>query len=122
MDKLYLIELIEYYYDGYSEDLNQETPEVLGVYKTKGEYTKRVELEIDNYKKVSKTEIKIMRDEELVEGCMESFDIVSSDSRVNIVVTEIVIGSSNKLIDYNRINYILNYEETQDVEIINIKQ
>lgn len=121
MDKLYLVELIEYYYDGYSEDLNQETPEILGLYKTKEEYKERLEAEIENYKKVSKTELQILKDEELVEGCMESLDIVSEDSRVTIVVTEVEIGSSRKLVDYNRINYIFDYEKTQDVEIINIK-
>lgn len=115
MNKLYLVELIEYYYDGYSEDLNQETPEILGLYKTKDEYKKRVELEIDNYKKASKTELEVMRDEELVEGCMESLDIVSSQSRVTIVVSEVNIGGSNKSVNYNRINYIFDYEKTQDL-------
>ncbi len=120
MNKLYLVELIEYSYDGYAESIDQEQPEVLGLYTTKEEYKARVELEISNYKLVSKTNLEITRDEELVEGCMDVVDIVSKDARVTIIVTELTIGSSKKLVDYNRINYYFDYEKTTDVEVINL--
>lgn len=120
MNKLYLVELIEYSYDGYAESIDQEQPEVLGLYTTKEEYKARVELEISNYKLVSKTNLEITRDDELVEGCMDVVDIVSKDARVTIIVTELTIGSSKKLVDYNRINYYFDYEKTTDVEVINL--
>ena len=120
MNKLYLVELIEYSYDGYAESIDQEQPEVLGLYTTREEYKARVELEISNYKLVSKTNLEITRDEELVEGCMDVVDIVSKDARVTIIVTELTIGSSKKLVDYNRINYYFDYEKTTDVEVINL--
>lgn len=120
MNKLYLVQLIEYSYDGHSESIDQEQPEVLGLYTTKEEYKARVELEISNYKLVSKTELEITRDDELVEGCMEALDIVSKDARVTIIVTEVTIGSSKKLVDYNRINYYFDYEKTTEVEVINL--
>ncbi|SDP67993.1 hypothetical protein [Clostridium gasigenes] len=120
MNKLYLVELIEYSYDGYAESIDQEQPEVLGLYNTKEEYKARVELEISNYKLVSKTNLEITRDDELVDGCMDVVDIVSKDSRVTIIVTELTIGASKKLVDYNRINYYFDYEKTTDVEVINL--
>lgn len=120
MNKLYLVELIEYSYDSFAESIDQEQPEVLGLYTTEEEYKQRVELELHNYKKVSKTELEITRDEELVDGCMEVIDIVSKDARVTIVVTEVEIGTSKKLVDYNRINYYFDFEKTTEVEIINI--
>lgn len=120
MDKLYLVELIEYCYDGHSEGIDQEQPEVLGLYTTEEEYKARVELEIKNYKLVSKTEMEISRDEELVEGCMEVVDIVSKDARVTLIVTEVTVGSSKKLVDYNRINYLFDYEKTSEVEVVNL--
>ncbi|MBU3109140.1 hypothetical protein [Clostridium gasigenes] len=120
MNKLYLVELIEYSYDGYAESIDQEQPEVLGLYNTKEEYKARVELEISNYKLVSKTNLEITRDDELVEGCMDVVDIVSKDARVTIIVTELTIGASKKLVDYNRINYYFDYEKTTDVEVINL--
>lgn len=121
MEKLYLVELIEYSYDSFAESIDQEQPEVLGLYVSKEEYKERIELEIKNYKSVSKTELEITRDDELVDGCMEAIDIVSKDARVTIIVTELSIGSSKKLVDYNRINYYFDYEKTTEVEIINIK-
>lgn len=120
MNKLYLVELIEYSYDSFAESIDQEQPEVLGLYTTEKEYKERVELEISNYKLVSKTELEITRDDELVDGCMEVVDIVSKDARVTIIVTELAIGSSKKLVDYNRINYYFDYEKTTEVEIINL--
>ncbi|MEG1481770.1 hypothetical protein [Clostridium sp.] len=120
MNKLYLVELIEYYYDGYSEGIDQEQPEILGLYTTEEEYRERVEFEINNYKRASRTELEISRDEELVEGCMEVVDIVSEDARVTLIVTEVQIGASKKLVDYNRINYYFDYEKTSEVEVINV--
>lgn len=120
MQKLYLVELIEYYYDGYSEGIDQEQPEVLGLYATEEEYKARVALEIKNYKTASKTELEISRDDELVEGCMEVVDIVSKEARVTLIVTEVNIGSSKKVVDYNRINYYFDYEKTGEVEVINL--
>ena len=120
MNKLYLVELIEYYYDGYSEGIDQEQPEILGLYTTEEEYKERVEFEINNYKRASRTELEISRDEELVEGCMEVVDIVSEDARVTLIVTEVQIGASKKLVDYNRINYYFDYEKTSEVEVINV--
>ncbi|MGL4571382.1 MAG: hypothetical protein ACRCVJ_09980 [Clostridium sp.] len=120
MNKLYLVELIEYYYDGYSEGIDQEQPEILGLYTTEKEYKERVEFEINNYKSASRTELEISRDEELVEGCMEVVDIVSEDARVTLIVTEVQIGASKKLVDYNRINYYFDYEKTSEVEVINV--
>ncbi|MEG1002960.1 MAG: hypothetical protein RSF37_06105 [Clostridium sp.] len=120
MNKLYLVELIEYYYDGYSEGIDQEQPEILGLYTTEEEYMERVEFEINNYKRASRTELEISRDEELVEGCMEVVDIVSEDARVTLIVTEVQIGASKKLVDYNRINYYFDYEKTSEVEVINV--
>ncbi|MEG2195408.1 MAG: hypothetical protein RRY11_11420 [Terrisporobacter sp.] len=120
MNKLYLVELIEYYYDGYSEGIDQEQPEILGLYTTEEEYRERVEFEINNYKRASRTELEISRDEELVEGCMDVVDIVSEDARVTLIVTEVQIGASKKLVDYNRINYYFDYEKTSEVEVINV--
>lgn len=121
MNKLYLVELIEYCYDGETEAIDQEQAEVLGLYTTEEEYKARVELEIKNYKIASKTELEITRDDELVEGCMEVVDIVSKDARVTLIVTEVAIGSSKKLVDYNRINYYFDYDKTGEVEVINFK-
>lgn len=120
MNKLYLVELIEYCYDSQAECIEQEQAEVLGLYPTKEEYERRVELEINNYKMASKTELEIIRDEELVEGCMEAIDIVSRDARVTIIVTEVEIGASKKIVDYNRINYYFDYDKTGEVEVINL--
>ena len=120
MNKLYLVELIEYFYDGYSEGIDQDQPQILGLYATEEEYKARVELEINNYKKVSKTELEISHDEYLAEDCMDAVDIVSKESRVTIIVTAVAIGSSKKLVDYNRINYMFDYEKTSDVEVINL--
>ena len=119
MEKLYLVELIDYYYDGQTEDLNQETPVLLGLYKSSVDAKDRVKKEIEKYKKISKSEITVMVDEDLVDGCIESLDIVSEESRVSMVVTEVIIGSSENLVDYNRINYVFDYEKTSDVEVIN---
>lgn len=120
MDKLYLVELIEYSYDCFSESIDQEQSEVLGLYTSKEEYKARLELEINKYKRVSKTELEIIKDDELVEGCMEAIDIVSKDARVTIIVTELTIGDTKKLVDYNRINYYFDYEKTAEVEVINL--
>ena len=119
MEKLYLVELIDYYYDGQTDDLNQETPVLLGLYKSSVDAKGRVKKEIEKYKKISKSEITVMVDEDLIDGCIESLDIVSEESRVSMVVTEVTIGSSENLVDYNRINYVFDYEKTSDVEVIN---
>ena len=119
MEKLYLVELIDYYYDGQTDDLNQETPVLLGLYKSSIDAKNRVEKEIEKYKKISKSEVTVMVDEDLIDGCIESLDIVSEESRVSMVVTEVAIGSSENLVDYNRINYVFDYEKTSDVEVIN---
>ncbi|WP_297437445.1 hypothetical protein [uncultured Clostridium sp.] len=119
MEKLYLVELIDYYYDGQTDDLNQETPVLLGLYKNSVDAKDRVKEEIEKYKRISKSEITVMVDEDLVDGCIESLDIVSEESRVSMVVTEVAIGSSENLVDYNRINYVFDYEKTSDIEVIN---
>ena len=119
MEKLYLVELIDYYYDGQTEDLNQETPVVLGLYGSSNEAKVRIKLEVENYKKASKTKLDIIYDEDLVDGCIESLDIVSDSSRVSLVATKVKVGNSENLVDYNRINYIFDYEKTSDVEVIN---
>lgn len=120
MNKLYLVELIEYSYDSKSECIDQEQAEILGLYTTEDEYKKRIEKEISNYTLVSKTKLEITRDEELVKDCMDVVDIVSEEARVTIIVTAVSIGDSKKLVDYNRINYLLDYDKTTDIEIINI--
>ena len=51
---------------------------------------------------------------------MDVVDIVSEEARVTIIVTAVSIGDSKKLVDYNRINYLLDYDKTTDIEIINI--
>lgn len=51
---------------------------------------------------------------------MDVVDIVSKDARVTIIVTELTVGSSKKLVDYNRINYYFDYEKTTEVEVINL--
>lgn len=120
MKKLYLVELIEYYYDAQYESIEQEQAEILGLYATEEEYKERVTNEIKNYKIASKTELEITEDEDLIEECKQVVDIVSKDSRVTIIVTEVALGTSKKLVDYNRINYYFDYDKTGEVEIINL--
>lgn len=120
MNELYLVELIEYFYDGYSDGIDQDQPQILGLYTTEEEYKKRIDLEINNYKIASKTELEITHDEELSEDCMDAIDIVSKDSRVTLIVTKVMIGESKKIVDYNRINYMFDYEKTGEMEIINL--
>ncbi|MGL5380593.1 hypothetical protein [Clostridium sp.] len=121
MNKFYLVELIEYYYDGKADCIDQEQPEILGLYATEEDYKSRVELEINNYKTVSKTDIEISRDDELVEGCIEVVDIVSKDSRVTIIVTEVTVGDSKKKIDYNRINYYVDYDKSGEFDEVKLE-
>ena len=116
MNKFYLVELIEYYYDSKEDYIDQEVPQILGLYTTKEEYKARVQLEIDRYKKASKTEVEIYNDEELVEGCIEVLDIVSKEARVTIIVTKVAIGDSRKKIDYNRINYFVDYDKSGEFD------
>lgn len=118
MEKLYLVEQIDYYFDGQSEDLNQETPVILGLYTSVDEAKTRTKVEIENYKKVSNTDLNVYYDEMLEEGCIESFDIVSDNSRVSFVITEVKVGKSKNLVDYNRINYVFDYESTTDEKVI----
>ena len=99
MNKLYLVELIEYSYDSKSECIDQEQAEILGLYTTEDEYKKRIEKEISNYTLVSKTKLEITRDEELVEDCMDVVDIVSEEARVTIIVTAVSICDSKKLVE-----------------------
>lgn len=49
-----------------------------------------------------------------------AIDIVSKDSRVALIVAKVMIGTSKKLVDYNRINYMFDYEKTGEMEIINL--
>ena len=121
MNKFYLVELIEYYYNSKEEYIDQEVPQILGLYTTKEEYTARVDLEIDNYKTISKTPIEIYRDDELVEACMEAIDIVSEEGRVTIIVTEVTIGDSKKKIDYNRINYFVDYDKSGEFDEVKLE-
>ena len=116
MNKFYLVELIEYYYDSKEDYIDQEVPQILGLYTTKEEYKARVQLEIDRYKKASKTEVEVYNDEELVEGCIEVLDIVSKEARVTMIVTKVNIGDSNKKIDYNRINYFVDYDKSGEFD------
>lgn len=121
MNKFYLVELIEYYYDGNAECIDQEHPEILGLYATESEYKSRIELEINNYKTVSKTDIEISKDDELVDGCIQVIDIVSKDSRVTIIVTEVAVGHFNKKIDYNRINYYVDYDKSGEFDEVTLE-
>ncbi|MGL5068335.1 MAG: hypothetical protein ACRC6T_11055 [Sarcina sp.] len=122
MEKLYLVELMNYYFDSESESINQDDSKILGLYKSEEEYKQRIEKEVANFKKVSKTEIQIIRDEELEEGYSEVLDIISQEARVSIIVNEVSLGDSNALIDYNRINYYYDYDNTIEVEVINIEK
>ena len=121
MEKLYLVELINYHFDSEDESINQDDVKILGLYKSEEDYKVKVEKEIENFTKVSKTEVQVIRDEELEEGCVEVLDIVSQDARVTIIVSNVSIGDSKKLVDYNRINYYYDYDKTIDVEVINIE-
>lgn len=116
MDKLYLVELIEYHFDSKAECIDQEQAEVIGLYDSKSLYKARVELEINNYKLASKTAVEIFRDDNLVDGCMEAIDIVSKDARVTLLVTEVSLGDSKRKIDYNRINYYVDYDKSGEFD------
>ncbi|WP_297522317.1 hypothetical protein [uncultured Clostridium sp.] len=121
MEKLYLVELINYHFDSEDESINQDDVKILGLYKSEADYKVKVEKEIASFTKVSKTEVKVIRDEELEEDCVEVLDIVSQDARVTIIVSNVSIGDSKNLVDYNRINYYYDYDKTIDVEVINIE-
>lgn len=119
MEKLYLVELMNYYFDSESESINQDDVIILGLYKSEEAYKVRLEKEIENFKKVSKTKIEIIKDELLEEGMVEVIDVVSQDARVTLIVSEVSFGDSKALIDYNRINYYYDYDNTVDVEVVN---
>lgn len=120
MEKLYLVELMNYYFDSESESINQDDVIILGLYKSEEEYKARLEQEIDNFKKVSKTNIEVIKDEVLEDGMVEVIDIVSEEARITLIVSDVKIGDSKSLVDYNRINYYYDYDNTVDVEVINL--
>ncbi|MGL4989603.1 MAG: DUF7336 domain-containing protein [Sarcina sp.] len=107
---LYLVELIEYYYDAYTETINQDEAKILGVYQSEEEARKRVEFEIENYKNASKTKFDVLRDEVLQENCIEALDVISETGRVTLIATQVLTGPSEVKIDYNRINYFKDYD------------
>ena len=122
MEKLYLVELMNYYFDSESESINQDDSKILGLYKSEKEYKERIDVEIANFKKVSKTEVQVIRDEELEDGYADVLDIISEEARISIIVNEVSLGDSNVLVDYNRINYYYDYDNTVEVEVINIEK
>ncbi|MGL4450378.1 MAG: hypothetical protein ACRCTZ_04190 [Sarcina sp.] len=117
MERLYLVELMNYYFDSESESINQDDVIILGLYKSEEEYKAKLEKEIDNFKKVSETKVEIIKDEALEEKIVEVIDLVSEKARVTLIVSEVSIGDSKTLVDYNRINYYYDYDNTIDVEI-----
>lgn len=108
---LYLVELMEYYYDSLTESINQDEVKLLGLYKTEAEARERIEKEINLYKEASKTNIDVLRDEVLQEDCIEALDVVSETGRVTIIATKVSTGDSETKIDYNRINYFFDYDK-----------
>ena len=120
MEKLYLVELMNYYFDSESESINQDDVIILGLYKSEEEYKRRIEKEIKNFEKVSKTNIEVIKDDILEEGTLEVIDLISENARITLIVSEVKLGDSKSLVDYNRINYYYDYDNTVDVEVINI--
>ncbi|MGL4654422.1 MAG: hypothetical protein ACRCWM_00845 [Sarcina sp.] len=119
MEKLYLVELMNYHFDSESESINQDDVIILGLYKSEEEYKVRVEKEIENFTKVSKTNVEVIKDEVLEEGMVEVIDIVSEEARITLIISKVSLGDSKAMVDYNRINYYYDYDNTIDVEVIN---
>ena len=120
MEKLYLVELMNYYFDSESESINQDDVVILGLYKSEEEYKRKIEKEIKNFEKVSKTNVEVIKDDILEDGTLEVIDVISENARITLIVSEVKLGDSKSLIDYNRINYYYDYDNTVDVEVINI--
>lgn len=108
---LYLVELMEYYYDFQTESINQDEVKLLGLYKTEAEARERIEKEINLYREASKTNVDVLRDEVLQENCIEALDVVSEEARVTIIGTKVSTGDSDVKVDHDRINYFFNYDK-----------
>lgn len=109
--QLYLVELIEYYYDNQVKNINQDEAKILGLYESEEEAKNKINLEIENYRKACKSGFDILRDEVLEENCIEALDLVSEKARVTIIGTRVKTGDSGVQIDYDRINYYFDYDK-----------